>query len=115
MSAAARWGWWILIAVSALLVLNAVALYAFVVDTHTERTIGVLLAAFAALMLVVAVEGLRHGSRWAWNAMWVAVVSLALVGLHMLRGERLDLVLTYLLLAAVALAGQLLAARRDGS
>jgi hypothetical protein len=108
-SAAARWGWWILVVVAGLLVVNGVGLYLVIVDTHTERTIGVLLSAFGALALVVAVEGLRHGTRWAWQAGWVVVGSLAALGLHSLRGDRLDVPMTYLLLAAVALVGQVLA------
>jgi hypothetical protein len=111
MSAAGRWGWRILVVVSALLLLNGVALYVIIVDTHTERTIGVLLAAFAALALAVAFEGLRHGSRWAWHASWVTVASLAAVGLHSLRGDRMDLPVWYLSLSAIALAGQLMAGR----
>jgi hypothetical protein len=39
-------------------VLNGAGLYLFV-DTQTERTIGVLLAAFAATGLMVTLEGLR--------------------------------------------------------
>lgn len=111
MTAAAKWGWRILVGVSGLLLLNGVALYLFIVDTQTERTIGVLLAAFAAMGLMVALEGLRHGTRWAWTTTWIIVGSLTAVGLHMLRGDRADLVLTYFFLAAVALAGQVLAGR----
>lgn len=107
----ATWGWRILVTVSVLLILNGVGLYAFVVETHTERTIGVLLAAFAALSLMVALEGLRHATRWAWTAMWVVVVSLAAVGAHSLRGDRLDVPATYFVLAVVALVGQVLAGK----
>lgn len=110
----ATWGWRILVIVSALLILNGVGLYAFIVETHTERTIGVLLAAFGALSLVVALEGLRSGTRWAWNTMWVVVASLVAVGAHTLRGDRLDVPATYLVLAAVALVGQILARKGVG-
>lgn len=108
-SSAATWGWRILVGVAGLLLLNGVGLYLFIVDTQTEGTIGVLLTAFAALGFMVALEGLRHGTRWAWHTTWVMVGSLAAVGAHMLRGDRVDLVFTYLFLAAVALTGQLLA------
>jgi hypothetical protein len=111
MPAPAVWGWRILLIVSGFLALNGVGLYLFIVDTQIERTIGVLLAAFGVLALVVAWEGARHGTRWAWNATWVVVGTLAAVGVHMLRGDRADLVATYLLLAAIALVGQLLARR----
>jgi hypothetical protein len=109
-TAAVTWGWRILVGLSGLLLLNGVALYLFV-DTQTERTIGVLLAAFAAMGLMVTLEGLRHGTRWAWTTTWVMVGSLTAVGLHMLRGDRIDLVLFYIFLAGVALVGQLLAGR----
>lgn len=35
----ARWGWRLLITVSAVLVLNGIGLYLVIVDTHSERTI----------------------------------------------------------------------------
>jgi hypothetical protein len=41
----------------------------------------------------------------------VVVGSLTAVGLHMLRGDRADLVFTYFFLAPVALVGQLLASK----
>lgn len=109
----ARVGWAMLVGVAALLVLNGAALYAIIVETQVEQTIGVLLAAFGGVALVVAVEGYRRGTRWAWHATWVVVASLAAVGLHTLRGDRLDVPLTYVFLATVALVGQLLA-DRDG-
>jgi hypothetical protein len=109
MTTTSRWGWGILVTLSALLGLNGLALYLFIVDTQAERTIGVLLTAFAALAFMVALEGFRHGTRWAWNASWVVVVTLAAVGVHSMRGDRVDLPVFYLLLAGVALAGQLLA------
>jgi hypothetical protein len=97
------------VAVSGLLLLNGIALYLFIVDTQIEQTVGVLLAAFAALSLAVALEGLRHATPWAWNTMWVVVVSLTAIGAHTLSGDRVDVPLTYFFLAAMALAGQLLA------
>jgi hypothetical protein len=112
MTAAGRWGWRILVGVAGLLALNGVALYAFIVDTHQEQTIGLLVAGHGILALLVAVAGLRGADRWAWNASWALVATLGAIGLHMLRGDRADLVLTYGFLAAVALTGQLLA-RRD--
>lgn len=112
MTAAAKWGWRILVGLSGLLVLNGAALYLLIVDTQVEQTLGLLLAAFGAVSLAVSLEGLRHGTRWAWTTTWVVVGSLTAVGLHMLRGDRADLVLTYFFLAAVALAGQVLAGKR---
>ncbi len=114
MSATSRLGWWVLLVLSGLLAINGVGLY-LVVDTHVERTIGVLLTAFAALALAVALEGLRHGTRWAWQTSWLLPVSLAAIGLHSLRGDRADIPTWYLGLAAVALVGQLLANDRSAS
>jgi hypothetical protein len=107
------WGWNVLLVIASLLVLNGIGLYAFIVETQVEGTIGVLLAGFGALSLAVSLEG-RRGARWAWGASWVIVGSLAAIGLHMLRGDRLDLQLTYLGLAGIALLGQLLARPRTG-
>jgi hypothetical protein len=113
MTTAARWGWGILVGLSILLALNGVVLYLFVVDTEVERTVGVLLAAFGALALMVTIEGWRHGTPWAWRTSWVVVLSLAAIGAHTLRGDRIDLPAFYLGLAAIALVGQLLARRES--
>lgn len=113
-STASRLGWGILLALTGLLGLNGVALYLFV-DTHVERTIGVLLTAFGALALMVALDGFRHATRRAWQTMWLVPVSLAAIGLHSLRGDRADVPAFYLGLAAVALVGQLLARQRSTS
>lgn len=111
MTSTAKWGWRILVSLSVLLFLNGVLLYVFE-DTQVEQTLGLLLSAFGALAFLVALEGLRHGTRWAWTATWVVVATLAAVALHTLRGDRIDLPVFYLVLTAVALAGQLLARQR---
>lgn len=110
-SRASRLGWGILLVLTGILGLNGVGLYLFV-DTHVERTIGVLLMAFGALALTVALDGFRHGTRWAWQTTWLVPISLAAIGLHSLRGDRADVPAFYLGLTAVALAGQLLARER---
>lgn len=111
-STASRLGWGILLVLTGLLGLNGVVLYLFIVDTHVERTIGVILTAFGVMALTVALEGFRHGTRWAWQTTWLVPLSLAAIGLHSLRGDRADVSAFYLGLAAVALAGQLLARER---
>jgi hypothetical protein len=113
MTTAARWGWGILVAVCGLLMVNGVALYLFIVDTQIEQTIGVLLTAFGALGLMAAIEGYRHGTRWAGSTTWVLVVSLVAIGAHTLRADRLDVPATYFVLAALALVGQVLARRGE--
>jgi hypothetical protein len=90
-----------------LLVLNGVGLY-FFVATHTERTIGVLVAAAGAFALVATVEGARSGVALARRASWVLTATLAAIGLHSLRSDRLDLVGLYLGLAAIAAVGAVL-------
>jgi hypothetical protein len=135
---AAKWGWGILIAVSAVLVLNGAALYfmsaspsIFQQDTGVPmaevreayptvadqvvregQNVAILSAAFGALTLTVALEGLRNGSRWAWNATWVLVAWLVVGGFQSLVvNGRLDIGGFFLATAAVALVGQLLARR----
>ena len=132
----AKWGWGILLVVSALLVLNGVALYfisasptTFEQDTgvsmaavrqafptvadHVVREgqiISVLLASMGLMAVVVALEGYRVGNRWAWMAMWILVGMLAFFAFGFLvSADRPDIGGFYLLLVAVTLVGQLLA------
>ncbi|MBI4329482.1 MAG: hypothetical protein HY685_06425 [Chloroflexi bacterium] len=136
-----KWGWGILISVSAILVLNGVGLYflsasptTFEQDTGVPmaevrqayptvadqvvregQNVSILLTSLGLLALAVAVEGFRHGSRWAWNSTWVLVAWLVVGGTQMLLiNGRLDLGGFYLAFAAVALLGQLLARRGLG-
>ena len=138
-SRTSKWGWSILVLVSALILINGVALYfisaspsTFEQDTGVSmsevrqtfpsvadhiveqgKLISFLLAAFGLLALVVAIEGFRHGPRWAWSATWVLVAMLTgIFVLTLVVGGRLDIGGFYLSLAAIAFAGQLLARRR---
>jgi lysylphosphatidylglycerol synthetase-like protein (DUF2156 family) len=135
-SRTSKWGWGILVVLAILLVLNGVALYfisawpsTFEQDTGVSmsevrqtfptvvdqvvrggQTTSILLAGFGLLALVVAVEGFRHASRWAWNAMWILVAMMAVVGVRAtVMGQVFGLY--YLVIGAVALVGQLLARR----
>lgn len=137
-SRAAKWGWGILIAVSALLAVNGVGLYflsaspaIFEQDTGVPmaevsrayptvanqvvregQNVSILLTCFGLLALVVAREGFRHGSRWAWNATWILVAWLMVGGFQSLViNGRLDIGGFYLAFATVSLVGQLLARR----
>lgn len=103
----AKWGWGILLVVSALLVLNGAVLF-FI--EREGQTLWIVLASFGLLALVAALGGFRHGSRWAWNAMWVLVGMLAVVGVRALVGGQ-SFGLWYLFIAAMGLVGQLLARR----
>ncbi len=138
-SRTSKWGWGILIALSALLALNGViwffmggSLSTFEQDTgiplsefrqayptvadgiaRQARQVAIWYGAFGLLALGVAREGFRHSSRWAWNATWVLVGAPAAAGVNVLAGGELGLGLGMLGVAAVALVGQLLA-RRGG-
>ena len=135
-SRAAKWGWGILLVVSALLVLNGVSLFfvsaspsTFERDTGVPmsevrqafptvvdevvvvgQSISILLAAMGLISLMVAWEGFRHQSRWAWNTLWVLFGMLLVAGLKSVLSEgRVDIGGIYLALASVTLVGQLLA------
>ena len=134
-----KWGWGILLAVSAMLALNGVALYfisaspaTFEQDTGVSmaevrqsfptvaehvvwegQTTSMLLASLGLLALVVALGGFRSGSRWAWNAMWVLVGILAVFSIvFILIAGRFDIGGFYLIFLVVALIGQILARER---
>jgi hypothetical protein len=126
-AATARWGWGLLLAVSALLMLNGAAWYVFgpqrvagdleafgsvdpsVVQfmAKTRQQVAIWYLSFGLLALLVALEGFWHGSRWAWNAMWVVVGATAAVGLLYAQGFGVFM----LGAAALAVAGLVLARR----
>lgn len=129
------WGWGVLLALSALLVLNgAVAL--FLVEDLVEQDYGVPLSeleetypsvaegalrrmqstaiwwiAFGAMSFGVAVAGLRNGSRWAWYVSWVLVLALTAFGIHALTGGETVFGVGLLAGAGVAVLGLVLARR----
>jgi hypothetical protein len=138
-SRAAKWGWGILMGVSALLMLAGLGWYfslpqmlleniveyaslepgvltqgepsAFDVIALIARGYGAGYAGLGLLGLIVGVEGYRNGTRWAWIAMWVLVFALmAIAGIFMLAGDNVP-GLGSLALAVVALVGMLLARR----
>ncbi len=135
-SRTSKWGWGILLVVSALLALNGViwffmggSLSTFEQDTgiplsefrqayptvadgiaQQARQIAIWFVAFGLLALGVALEGFRHRSRWAWNLTWILVAAPAAVGVNALAGGDV-FGIGMLGVAAVALVGQLLARR----
>ncbi len=135
-----KWGWGILLVMSALMALNGVSwlfvgpsmslsyidqiaatpstnfrqTYPAVADhvARNARQVAIWIAAFGLLALIVALEGFRHGSRWAWNAMWVFVGAPTAVGINYSAGGELGFDnLGLFSVAVVALVGQLLARR----
>jgi hypothetical protein len=104
-------GWGILMGICALLVLNSVGLYIFIAPSHTEQTISILLGGLSLLAFVVAIEGYRFHSRWAWNATWVLVSVLWLVGIHITSVGDPIVGIFYLVLASITLVAQFLAGR----
>ncbi len=130
----AKIGWIILLVVSALLMLNGLGWFfsgpdismssmaedlgitatnfeqtypeAALSVTATTRMVAIWFLAFGALAFLVSLEGYRHGSRWAWYASWVLVVTLIAVGILEI-GSPFGIAL--LVMAAVTLVGGLLA------
>ena len=83
---------------------------AFDVIAVIARGYGVGYAALGLMALLVALEGYRNGSRWAWRATWVlAAAFTALAGTFLLAGESYALSLGILFLAVLTLLGLLLA------
>jgi len=136
-SRAAKWGWGILMGVSALLMLAGLSWYlslpqmlleniveyaslepgdllqgepsAFDIITLIARGYGAGYAALGLMALLVALEGYRNGTRWAWIAMWVLVLAYtAIAVIFMLPGDYAPGLGSFAL-AAVALVGMLLA------
>lgn len=138
----AKWGWGLLLGVSALLIFAGINWYfglprmaleniaerttlepdgfmvgepsAIDVITLIARNYGTGYAALGLLALLVALEGYRNGSRWAWTAMWVLVAAFTAIAINftLAAGRIYALSLGILAFAVVALAGLLLA-RKD--
>lgn len=132
----ARWGWGILLVVTALLILNGLA-WLFVgpeieldemaaalamptsefEQTHPAavdfvvrqtRQVAVWYVSFGLLALFVILAGFRRGAHWAWKAGWVLVAALAAVGLEQLVGGGASFAYAMLALAGITIIGQLL-------
>jgi hypothetical protein len=137
-SGLARLGWGILLVMSALLILAGIGWYfslpemaleniaertilepgdfmvggAFGIITLIARGYGAGYAVLGLMALLVALEGFRRGTRWAWVAMWVLALAYATIaGIFMLAGESYALSFGVLSFAIITLAGLLLAYR----
>jgi hypothetical protein len=136
----AKWGWGILLGVSAMLILAGIGWYvslpemaleniaertslgpegfmvgapsAFVIITLIARGYGAGYAALGLMALLVALEGYRNGTRWAWMVMWVLVLAYAsIAGIFLLAGETYALSFGVLAFAMITVVGLLLASK----
>lgn len=83
---------------------------AFDVIAVIARGYGAGYIALGLMALLIALEGYRRGTRWAWRVMWVlAATFAALAGIFMLAGESYALNLGILSFAVITLVGLLLA------
>lgn len=129
-----KWGWGIQLVVSALLALNGVGwffagpsdnLASITQDTGittaefnqnyptmatrittNAHQLAIWYIAFGLLALLVALEGFRRGSRWAWMVLWVLVAATAAVGVNELPNA---FGFIMLILTVITLVGQLIA------
>jgi hypothetical protein len=82
---------------------------AFDVMTLIAQQFAIDRAALGFLLMIIAWEGYRRGSRRAWMAMWVLVATIAATAISfIIAGGINGAAIAYLGLAAVALVGQLL-------
>lgn len=138
-----RIGWWILLMIAGMMILNGVgwffggpattpanmakaadmpvdqfqARFAGVVNYHqrTTRQVAVWYTVFGAMALVITIAGLRHGSRWSWRASWAIMAAPTLIGLVYAEGIRVGGESAVLLtFGALALVGLMLARQGSG-
>jgi hypothetical protein len=115
-STASKVGWAVLLAVSALLLLNSLGLFFVIAAESMERTISILLAGLSLLGLILAREGLRGGARFAWRSSWVITAVLFLVAANISLTGELYVGVFYVFMGSAALLGQLLSAgSREGA
>jgi len=134
----AKWGWGILLVMSAILILAGIGWYfslpemalenisertslepdgfmvgkpsAFDIITLIARGYGAGYAVLGLMALLIALDGYRYGRRWTWMAMWVLVLAYAAIAvIFLLAGETYTLSFGVLALAGVAMAGLWLA------
>jgi peptidoglycan/LPS O-acetylase OafA/YrhL len=87
----ALFGWSILVALTLLMMLNAVLLYALIGDTALERTTAIVFAGLGMLAFAVAFRGLKRASEWSWKTMWLVVGLLAVATWLMMAKPALSL------------------------
>lgn len=132
----ARLGWGVLLAVTALLILNGLAWLVVGPDIEVDemagalgmpasefeqahpaavdfvarqtRQVAVWYIAFGLLALFVILAGFRRGAHWAWKAGWVLVAAPLAVGLVQLVGGGASFAYAMLALAGITFIAQLL-------
>lgn len=106
-----RIGWWVLVALTCVLVANHALGFVSYATSDDERALFLLFFAFGALSLTVLVIPYRRLERWSWWATWIpVVVSASPVALF-----PLDVVGMFYAGVAVVMAGaQLTTARAFG-
>jgi hypothetical protein len=110
-SRTSKLGWGILLGLSALLVLNGIALYAFIAAESGEQTVGILVAGMGLFGLALSQSGYSSRSRRIWKMTWILTAVLLALAINItLVGETL-VGLFYMILTGIALLGQALAAR----
>lgn len=83
---------------------------AFDVIAMISRGYGAGYTALGLMALLLALEGYRNGTAWAWKMMWVlAAAFAALAGTFLLAGEAYALSLGILSFSVITLVGMLLA------
>jgi len=100
-----KWGWGIMVTLSAVLIINGLHLYMIIVETAQQQTIAILLTGFGALSLVAALDGYRNRSKPAQAGMWVVLFVMAVISLHMFLNEQTEIGTWYTSLAIVMLTG----------
>ncbi len=105
----AKWGWGILLVTSALLVIDGAIWYFIGPSIIHARLVAALLMAFGTQALLVALEGYRNGSPWAWYSSWILVMALLAFGVIEVGEGEYQFGNIMLGSAAVTFFGQLLA------
>lgn len=98
-----RIGWWVLAFVLVAFAVNHVAGIWFIASSTDEAQMFELMGALNLFALVVLVIPYRRGERWAWWAMWIAIVPVALVLVFAGGGIGLTYAVTALVMAAAQL------------
>lgn len=79
-STLAKWGWGTLLVISALVILDGVIWFFTGPNIIHARLVAICFVVMGAQALLVALEGYRNGTSWAWYVSWVLAAALATLG-----------------------------------